>query len=341
MCHPQQYQDWQSALHSKSMGPGIAGQLAEMVHDDPNNAELCWSCHAPLAEQKDKIFEPLKGWLDNPEFDPALQTHGVTCAACHVRQYQQYGPPRRGSPEITGKIDAGLPHGGFIAATAFTRSEFCKGCHQFNADDFSLNGKLIENTYEEWRASRYAADGVQCQDCHMPARRHLWRGIHDKEMVKSAVSINVELPDQAYAAGDRIEAIITVTNSGTGHYFPTYLTPKVFVIGRLIGKNDRVLEASRQEYVIGRESFDLTSEAYDTRIPPGQQSRIEYNYAAPDQGLQLQIQVIVDPDHWYRRFYRNYLDNGWGGSGRELLVEALKNSEKSAFIIYEKTYPLN
>ncbi len=26
-------------------------------------------------------------------------------------------------------------------------------CHQFGADGYALNGKLLENTYEEWKAS--------------------------------------------------------------------------------------------------------------------------------------------------------------------------------------------
>ena len=35
---------------------------------------------------------------------------------------------------------------GFTESVAFQGAEFCKSCHQFNPDDFALNGKLIENT---------------------------------------------------------------------------------------------------------------------------------------------------------------------------------------------------
>ena len=68
-------------------------------------------------------------------------------------------------------------------------SEFCQSCHQFAPDGLALNGKLLENTYAEWKASRFAREGVQCQDCHMPDRRHLWRGIHDPAMVRSGLTI--------------------------------------------------------------------------------------------------------------------------------------------------------
>jgi hypothetical protein len=340
-CHVQQYKDWQTALHSKSMGPGIVGQLVEMVDDDPNSADMCWSCHSPLAEQKRKIFKPEAGWIDNPVFDPGLQKHGMMCAACHVRQNRVYGPPRKTSPQVTGQIDENLPHRSFNADNAFTQSEFCKGCHQFNEDDFSLNGKLIENTFNEWQESKYAAEGIQCQDCHMPDRRHLWRGIHDADMVKSGVEISVNLSPGEYARGDWVNAVISVNNSGVGHYFPTYLTPKVFVIGRLLDSEGNELTESRQEYVIGRESYDLAVEAYDTRIPPGEQIQIAYQYELPADELQLRIEVIVDPDHWYRRFYQNYLEDGGGGRGRALLLEALRQSSESSFSIFDQTLVLN
>jgi hypothetical protein len=55
-CHPVQYADWNASLHSRSMGPGIVGQLVEMEVDDPATATLCLSCHAPLYEQKRVIF---------------------------------------------------------------------------------------------------------------------------------------------------------------------------------------------------------------------------------------------------------------------------------------------
>src|SRR5687767_102998 len=50
-CHPVQLADWKTSLHAKSMGPGVTGQLADMLHADPSSAATCFRCHAPLAEQ--------------------------------------------------------------------------------------------------------------------------------------------------------------------------------------------------------------------------------------------------------------------------------------------------
>jgi hypothetical protein len=140
-----------------------------------------------------------------------------------------------------------LPHGGFTASVAFQRAEFCKSCHQFNPDDFALNGKLIENTYEEWRQSAYAQEGIQCQTCHMPDRRHLWRGIHDIEMVQQALSITIVPNASAYTPGEQIQAVMTVTNVGAGHYLPTYVTPKIVVHTDLRDAQGQVLPDSAQE----------------------------------------------------------------------------------------------
>jgi hypothetical protein len=269
VCHPLQYRDWQTTIHSRSMGPGVYGQLLAMEQSDPATYALCATCHTPLAEQipfveSDGTHQPF------PAFDAALQQAGLTCAGCHVRQHQRFGPPRRPDrPAIPPGTT--LPHGGFTASEAYERSEFCQPCHQFEPDGFALNGKLLENTYEEWRQSRYAADGTQCQTCHMPDRRHLWRGIHDADMVRQAITVDIAPHAPSYVVGDRLQMTIVITNSGAGHYFPTYVTPKIFVQGYLLDAQGQAIDGTTQQSIVGREvELDLSREVYDTRIPPGE-----------------------------------------------------------------------
>jgi len=345
VCHLQQFKDWQTTLHSKAMGPGIYGQLVDMVESDPATARICWSCHAPLAEQQERLWvtSPEGGaWLDNEQFDVQLLHSGLVCAACHLRQQQIYGPVRSADPTVMGKIDQRLPHDGFTAESAFSKSAFCRGCHQFTDDGYALNGKLIENTYNEWLESEYPAKGVQCQSCHMPKRRHLWRGIHDKEMVKQGVSISVELPDQPLELGDLLTATIVVANTGVGHHFPTYLTPKVFVRAELLDAGGDLVEGSQQEAIIGREvTLDLSQELYDTRIPAGDSVAIGYQQVVAQAGLSLRVSVVVEPDHFYAQFYRSVLSgNSPSAKGRALLEEALKDAEASPFTLFETVEPL-
>ena len=339
VCHVQQFQDWQTSLHARAMGPGVLGQLPEMVKHDPQSARTCWSCHTPLAEQQEVLFVDGQ-WRDNPAFDPDLQHAGLVCAACHVRQHQRYGPPRSATPEVTGKITGALPHGGFTAETAFTKSAFCANCHQFEPDGYALNGKLLENTYEEWRASRYAEEGVHCQDCHMPQRRHLWRGIQDADMVRSGIEVDVDVPDVTYAPGGELAAKIRITNSGVGHYFPTYVTPKVLVEAYLLDAAGEAIGATVQQAVIGREiTLDLTEELYDTRIPPDETLTLDYVEAVPSGASGLQVDITVFPDHFYTGFFEAAVE-GATGTSRQLLAQALAKTRNSPYIVYEHTAPL-
>jgi len=339
-CHVEQFRDWQTTLHAKAMGPGLLGQLVEMVSNDPESARMCWSCHTPLAEQQDKLLTN-KGWQTNPAFDKQLQHQGLVCAGCHVRKHQRFGPPRKDQPKQTGKISGALPHNGFNAETAFTKSAFCKGCHQFGKDDYALNGKLIENTYNEWLASDYPAKGVQCQSCHMPDRRHLWRGIHDPDMVKQGVTIGVDIDQILHRQGDTLNAKIRITNSGVGHNFPTYLTPKIEVQAYLVDAEGNIEQSTLQQAMIGREvSLDISQELYDTRIPPGETLAIAYSQSIMNDNMQLHVEVTVYPDHFYSRFYESMLGNGSAGRGTKLIEQALKQSQASSFTLYKKTIPL-
>ena len=167
-----------------------------------------------------------------------------------------------------------LPHAGWRVEKTFSDSRFCAACHQFEADGPSLNGKPLENTFEEWRVSRYAKEGRTCQSCHMPDRRHLWRGIHDPEMVKSGLTIETS----AAPANDRVRAELLIANTGVGHAFPTYVTPRVHVeIGQEDGRG-RVIAATVERHLIARDvSLDLTEERADTRLMPDEKRRYAYD----------------------------------------------------------------
>ena len=338
VCHVQQYQDWQTSIHSRSMGSGIYGQLLNM-ESDPGTYTICATCHTPLQEQI-PFVEQGRGYSHNPAFDAQLQRSGLVCAGCHVRQHQRFGPPR-GADLPAPAAATVLPHGGFTASTAFQRAEFCKSCHQFKPDDYALNGKLLENTYEEWRQSVYAEEDVQCQSCHMPDRRHLWRGIHDPDMVKQAMEITIRPDAASYAPGVQMQTVITVTNTGAGHYLPTYVTPKIFVEAHLLDTQGQIIENTAQQAAIGREiTLNLAQELYDTRIPPKGSRSFTYAQVIPKTGRKLRVRVVVHPDHFYRRFFAAILQDSSAGTGRAALQEALRQAEASPFTVFEHVLSL-
>jgi hypothetical protein len=338
-CHPTQHEDWRRSIHARSMGPGVAGQLIEMARRDPAGARGCLVCHAPLAEQA-PLTRTAAGLEANPAFDPDLQGEGVVCATCHVRGHQRFGPPPRPGAQGLRTPRAQLPHNGATYTGAYERAEFCAACHQFGPSGLQLNGKPLENTYEEWRSSPAARRGQQCQHCHMPDRRHLWRGIHDPEMVKSGVRVTLHLDRPRYRPGQRLRATVTVASVNVGHYFPTYVTPQIVVRAVLLGRDGQAITATAQEGVIGRQvPLDLSREIADTRIPPGGRFVLRYDRPLDGPGLTLRVTVTVYPDHFYTGFFAALLETG-AGEGEPMIREALDATRRSPFEIFARDMPL-
>jgi hypothetical protein len=232
-------------------------------------------------------------------------------------------------------VDSGpralLAHGGATRTRAFLRSQFCRDCHQFQPDGFALNGKLLQNTYAEWQASPFAQAGVQCQDCHMPDRRHTWRGIHDQAMVRSGLTIHL----QRESAAGEIAATLRVRNTGVGHAFPTYVTPLVVLRGELLDGGGRVVAGSREEYVIGRQvELDLSRELSDTRLLPGAEARLRYRRPR-HAGARARFSVLVFPDAFYTAFFEVLLRQG-AGLGTAQIEEALAATRRSWFTVFSE-----
>jgi len=338
-CHPLQYGDWSRSVHATASGPGIAGQLVEMWSSDPASASGCYACHAPLAEQRPFIRAPA-GFEKNPDYDPALADKGAPCAACHVRGHERFGPPRRDGSLGSRAPRETLPHRGVTRTRAFLTAEFCRGCHQFAPNGPALNGKLLQDTYVEWKASPFARRGVQCQDCHMPDRRHQWRGIHDPDMVRSGLTITARTDAARYGPGDWASLILTVTSTRVGHAFPTYVTPRVIMRIELIDRDGQPVPGSRVEQVIAREvSLDLSREVFDTRLRPGQSATLAYRPRLEMPGLRAHFSVVVEPDAFYERFFAVLLRQGTG-RGEGQIREALDLARRSPFTVFARDIPL-
>ena len=329
-CHTDQLADWQDSRHAHAMDPGVLGQLLDMEAEDRENHQECLRCHAPLAEQADGLVAQMTG-----QDESGLHRHGMVCAACHVRGHQHHGPPRRdGSTPQAGEA---LPHDGFRTSPAFEDARFCASCHQFPPDGYALNGKLLENTHEEWKSSRYAREGQTCQSCHMPDRRHLWRGIHNPEMVGQGVTIT----SSAAAAKGRARASLTLRNSATGHYFPTYVTPKIYLEILQEDAEGKPLAGTLKREIIGREvTLDITRELSDTRLAPDAQRTLHYDRPLSHSAVALVARVRVEPDYFYVRVYRSLLTQGLPDKGMAHIRRALHEARRSGFALYRQRTPV-
>lgn len=349
-CHPRQYADWKESLHSQAMGPGPWGQIIDLDQNSPAEASLCRSCHAPLSEQSPLLAKATNrdetAYEKNPHFDSELQLRGITCAACHVRQHRRFGPPKA-EGDSAAKYPAGMAgHGGVQRTPYFERAEFCRGCHQFDPENSLLvNGKPLQDTYREWKDSIWGKGEASCQECHMPQRRHLWRGIHDREWVKGGVRFEAQIQKEPSRPGETLELSVEVVNAAVGHKFPTYITPKVFVRAALLDSKGKALSGTVREKIIGwdaRFEEGEWKEYFDTRIPPGESFREIFRWSPPPQAKKIRAWVEVHPDHFYHvHFYPAFLKSqGLTSQGRKLIEKALQKSGRSSYILFEKGLPL-
>jgi hypothetical protein len=332
-CHAEQYADWQTSIHSGAYSPGLSGQLVNWETEWYQSVRDCLVCHAPLSEQSAQVPDTLGNLMPNPVFDGALQSHGLVCAACHVRGWRRYGPPRRDGS--VADSPPGSPHGGVKRSPFFEDSRFCSGCHQFAAP--APNGKSLQNTYNEWKDSRYSAEGVSCQGCHMPDRRHLWRGVHDSTMVRSGVTI--ELSKRVGSREDRRAVELRITNSGTGHRFPTYVTPEVRVRIELLDVDGRVIDGAGVESVIRRRveaRSGVWVELSDTRIPPDSSFAVMAEVGDPAARL-VRGMVTVYPDAFYQGTFAGMLSGALSDTSRALISEAHRRTRSSSFKIFDDT----
>lgn len=336
-CHAAQWQQWQGSLHARTMGPGLAWQLHVM---DQASANRCLRCHAPLAEQKALLAQQL-GWPARPAaappafVPPDLAQQGLVCAACHVRGHRRFGPV----PGTQRPLAGAVAHGGFEASQAFSDSRFCAHCHQFPDNGPRTAGKLHEDTYAQWQGSQEAARR-SCQDCHMPGRQHLWRGVHDPEMTRSAVAIELEVRP---GADGRRRAVATVRNVGAGHHFPTYMVPKVELhFEHLSASGERKRLGTR---VIGwTVDTDLTHEIEDTRIAAGEARRFELALPPlPTLGDgELELVVVVRPGEHYERVFTQSLARAgrWPAAALPALREALARVRAAEYELLRMRRPL-
>lgn len=334
-CHAEQYRQWQGSLHSHAMGPGIQWQMRLA---DPATARSCLRCHAPLAEQFALLAQE-RGWSRSTSQPPAyvatdLHQQGLVCAACHVRKHQRFGPSAR-------QQDANRNvHGGFVEHEAFGDSRFCATCHQFAEDGPRLNGKLREDAYNQWLGSRYAKDGVACQSCHMPERRHLWKGIHDPEMTRKALTTKIQfVRENETVTGVQAQVI----NTGAGHHFPTYLVPEVQVYLQYVDAEGKVTTLDR--HIIGwRANVELTKEVFDQRLAVGEAVTLSGRIAAGRSDGQVRVYVRVLPRQQYVRTFEDYLLKNrrrLDAATRSLLQQAISEARAMEYDFIAVQRPLS
>ncbi len=255
-CHPMVVDQWLSNAHGTSVnndrffslynGTNLDGAQdigPGYLKDFPNTGGVCANCHAPA--------EAIDGYLTTNMNDVRAQvTAGIHCDYCH-KVGGFYLDPASGSvyanaPGAQSQLLLRPPAGEQIFFGPYddikdpdtylpqiSDSAFCAPCHQF-----SFWGTPIYESFNEWLASPYAAQGITCQNCHMPPNGDTHFALPEKGgLPHSPVSIpshlqlgaanptfladSVALQLAAYQGAGQVEVTVTITNTGAGHHLPT------------------------------------------------------------------------------------------------------------------------
>lgn len=191
-CHEPEYAEWSASWHAQAWSDPEVRALS----NDFANAD-CIDCHAPKP-----VFETGIGARVLPR--SSRRGEGVDCIACHV-------------------LPAGHVSGGGVAGTRDVPDAACRPAVVRDLGSAAFCGVCHDQheTTKQWRASEYAARGVDCVACHMPpragpgasGRSHAMTGGHDLDLVRQAVALRGRREGAGF--------VVEVENVGAGHHFPT------------------------------------------------------------------------------------------------------------------------
>lgn len=293
------FQEWQGSPHARSGSSPVLAAMRTAVR-----AGGCDRCHQPLASYA--VSRSAAG-------------EGVTCDVCHTLKSVTIVPAGADEPEGPDfwlAVAEPVRYGPYCeledhyfhrmgCSPLHRRSELCAACHQSRGDA----GRYA--TYAEWRATRYATRGVQCQDCHMPATRApIAEGGAVRERVADhaiapRAGAGLALEVTARSEGEAIAVTAAVENRGAGHHLPTGSPDRRLVLlARALDPSGR--EVALAEASFGRVLLDRagrvaphhaegTRAGEDSRIPAGGRAvRVLRLSPAPPEG-RLRIELVRRP----------------------------------------------
>lgn len=300
-CHPAFYDEWRTTIHSRAWTDPYF--RTDWQFDGAQH--ICRLCHTPIDRQqphkilgyrdKDK-WDPVM--VDNPDYDRRLQHEGVTCAACHYREGKIVG--------VFG--DGRAPH---PVTKLEDPNQVCVRCHVVEGQRwdtffrFPPCGTVAEiETTRSGEVTVGETRGLGCVQCHMPVaerplvdggavrvtRRHLWRGGHDRGMVKKALTaVFTELDERRPGTRD---FALTVTNTGAAHFVPTGTPDRHLTVQlRLLDGQGSVLD--EQISTIKRTIMwrPFIVDLWDTRLQRGQPRR--YELEVPDDSPATDVEAEI------------------------------------------------
>jgi hypothetical protein len=90
--------------------------------------------------------------------------------------------------------------------------------------------------------------------------------------------------------------------------------------------------------LVGARRPDLSRELYDTRLAPKASFAMKESLKVDRSGLRLKARVMVEPDHFYTKFFQATIPQA--DRGRAQLRGALNQTRQSSFTIFSHEVPI-
>ncbi len=301
-CHQDRYEEWSRSMHALAVkDPVFEAAYLRALQSDPKNRYYCLSCHSPAT----KITNDFN-------LSRSITVEGVTCTFCHtvtgIENSDYIFKP--GNPMQGPYNDSQTEAHASVYNELHTKSEFCAGCH-----DFSINNVPVYETYSEWKEGPYAAEGKQCQDCHMEAQpgvaakngtfrekvyRHFWYGGHSGLFLEKAFLIE----SSASLIGNRAKVTVNITNINVGHKVPSgFPARKVILDFRARDENGKEIFADNRIYAktlvdeYGNEAYDFwkgVAITSDNRIKPKETRTEVFEFEVPEGTGKLETSATLN-----------------------------------------------
>jgi len=300
-CHKDRYEEWSRSMHALAVSdPIFEAEYIRALQSDPKYRSYCLTCHSPTTRMTNDF-----------NLTRSISVEGITCSFCHTvtgvennnYTFNQNNPMQ--GPYMDSKTDAHTS----VYSELHTKSEFCAGCH-----DFAINGVPVSSTYTEWKEGPYAAEGKQCQDCHMETKsgvaasngtmrekvyQHFWYGGHTGQFLEN----DFHIESIVQRTGNRVKVTLNISNNNVGHMIPSGLPSRKVVLdfkasdeqGKMLFSDQKVYARTLLDQY-GNEAPDFwkaVSVARDNRFKP-RENRIEmFEFDVPDGTGKLDVQATL------------------------------------------------
>lgn len=263
----------------------------------------CAACH-----YRDGKIVGVLGDTDAPHPVKKLEDPNQVCVRCHIVGGDRWDtffrfPPCGTVAEIESTL-AAVPDKRDLEYLVTLTGKKGAGSDSGADEPFDVTGPEAITVGKSGEVTASNTRVLGCVQCHMPlarrplveggvvrdTRQHLWRGGHDPEMVKKALTVEFvekERPEQESRMFQ-----LTLTNTGAAHYVPTGTPDRYLTVHlRLLDEQGGVLD--EQSYSIKRTVLwrPFIIDLRDTRLPRWQPRR--YELEVPGDGGAVKVEAEI------------------------------------------------